>query len=139
MKKTIVFVTLIILAVSCGNSENPENNSNEIIVQNSSSSKGSDKELVKSAEEGKEIYQKSCSSCHGSKATGVDGLGKSLVNGTFVKNLGDDELVIFIKEGRDTASPDNSTGIDMPPKGGNPALKDEDIKAIVLYLRSIQE
>jgi len=27
----------------------------------------------------------------------------------------------------------------MPPKGGNPALKDEDIKAIVLYLRSIQE
>ena len=139
MKKIIILVTLIVLAISCGNTENSENNSNQVSSETSEVSKESKKEVVKSAGEGKEIYQKSCSSCHGSKATGVDGLGKSLVNGTFVKNLGDDELVIFIKEGRDTASPDNSTGIDMPPKGGNPALKDEDIKAIVLYLRSIQE
>jgi|TARA_B100001079_G_C16190543_1_gene417004 disulfide bond formation protein DsbB len=139
MKKIIILVTLIVLAISCGNTENSENNSNQVSSETSEVSKESKKEVVKSAGEGKEIYQKSCSACHGSEATGVDGLGKDLVKGAFIKSLADDELITFIKEGRDTGSPDNSTGIDMPPNGGNPALKDEDIKAIILYLRSIQE
>jgi disulfide bond formation protein DsbB len=37
------------------------------------------------------------------------------------------------------SDPLNTTGIAMPPKGGNPALTDGQIVDIVAYLRSIQK
>jgi disulfide bond formation protein DsbB len=33
--------------------------------------------------------------------------------------------------------PLNTTGIDMPGKGGNPALTDDNILAIIAYLRTL--
>ena len=65
------------------------------------------------------------------------GLGKDLTTSEFVQEQSDDELVTFIKTGRPSSDPLNTTGIDMPPKGGNPALTDDDIYNIVAYLRSI--
>ena len=44
----------------------------------------------------------------------------------------------FLIEGRPATHPDNSRGVDMPPKGGNPALTNENLQQIVVYLRSIQ-
>ena len=35
--------------------------------------------------------------------------------------------------------PDNTTGIQMPPKGGNPAMSDDDILDIIAYLRTLQD
>ena len=49
----------------------------------------------------------------------------------------DDELLTFIKTGRPIWDAENTTGIDMPPKGGNPALNDDDIVAIIAYIRSL--
>jgi len=53
--------------------------------------------------------------------------------------LSDAELVEFIKMGRSVGDPANTTGVDMPPKGGSPSLSDQDIYDIVAYLRTLEE
>jgi disulfide bond formation protein DsbB len=47
-------------------------------------------------------------------------------------------MLTFIKTGRPSGDPLNTTGVDMPPKGGNPALSDEQILDIVAYIRTLQ-
>lgn len=89
--------------------------------------------------EGGNLYQGTCSACHGEDAKGLPNLGKDLMTSEFVQNQSDEELVAFIKQGRPVSDPENTTGVDMPPKGGNPALNDEDLMAIVAYLRTIHE
>lgn len=79
-----------------------------------------------------------CAGCHGADATGVTGLGKNLVGSDFIADISDGDLAAFIKTGRPSSDPANTTGIDMPPKGGNPALNDEKIDALVAYIRSLQ-
>ncbi len=86
---------------------------------------------------GEPLYTGSCSACHAPGGVGVDGLGKPIVGSKFVASLSDQELVDFIKSGRSTSDPANTTGIDMPPKGGNPSLSDSDIADIAAYLRTI--
>ena len=81
----------------------------------------------------------SCVGCHGLDGTGLPGLGKDIVSSTFAQELNDDELLTFIKTGRSASDPLNTTGLDMPPKGGNEDLSDADIRAIVAWLRSIQK
>ncbi len=88
---------------------------------------------------GEQLYQASCAACHGMDARGIPGLGKDLRASEFVKGLSDQELLDFIKKGRDASDPANTTGVAMPPKGGNPALTDEDIMNIIAYIRSIEE
>jgi disulfide bond formation protein DsbB len=87
---------------------------------------------------GKKAYL-SCMACHGKNGTGVKNMGKDLVNSPFVAGLSDDALVDFIKKGRGPTDPGNTTKISMPPKGGNPALKDDQIRDIVAYLRSLRQ
>lgn len=88
--------------------------------------------------DGKELYSATCASCHGPDAKGLEGLGKDLTDSEFAIGLSDDDLVAFIKKGRSASDPDNTTGVDMPAKGGNPALKDDDMHAIVTYLRTLE-
>ena len=38
--------------------------------------------------------------------------------------------------GRPAYHPDNTQGVDMPPKGGNPALTDDDLLAIIAFQRT---
>jgi disulfide bond formation protein DsbB len=89
------------------------------------------------AEAGQTAYTTTCVACHGPEAKGVTGLGKDLTTSEFVATKTDDELADFVKTGRPSTDPLNTTGIDMPPKGGNPALTDDDIYNIVAFLRSI--
>jgi disulfide bond formation protein DsbB len=44
-----------------------------------------------------------------------------------------------LKKGRPASDPANTTKVDMPPKGGNPALTDQDLADIVTYVRSLQK
>ena len=87
--------------------------------------------------EGKTIYDGSCVACHADGGVGIDGLGKPLVGSEFIAGLTDSELIDFIKVGRDTSDPINTSGIAMPAKGGNPSLTDTDLEFVVAYLRSI--
>ncbi len=94
-----------------------------------------DPEAVK---RGKRAYL-SCLACHGRDGTGVKGIGKDLIHSPFSRDTPDEELVAFIKVGRGPSDPASTTGLAMPPKGGNPALKDDQIRDIVVYLRSLQQ
>ncbi|MCK6628670.1 MAG: cytochrome c [Anaerolineae bacterium] len=86
---------------------------------------------------GEQIFVSYCSPCHGPSGEGIAGLGKPLNSSEFVAGLSDAELLAFIKTGRPADDPLNTSGVAMPPKGGNPALTDEQLQAIVAYLRSI--
>ncbi len=86
---------------------------------------------------GEELFSATCAACHGADATGIAGLGPSMVDNTFIDGLSDDELLAFLIEGRPADHPDNTTGIAMPPKGGNPALSDDDLNDLIAYLRDL--
>ncbi|MCA9293184.1 MAG: c-type cytochrome [Phycisphaerales bacterium] len=88
---------------------------------------------------GHETFIAACSACHGPNAEGMEGLGKPLGTSSFVASKTDAELMAFIKTGRPIWDADNTTGVDMPPKGGNPALSDEELKTIIGYLRALHE
>jgi disulfide bond formation protein DsbB len=86
---------------------------------------------------GQATFGSLCIACHGADARGLPNLGKDLVTSEFVHGLTDQELLDFIKTGRPMWDPLNTTGVDMPPRGGNPALTDEQLLNIVAYLRSL--
>lgn len=86
---------------------------------------------------GEEIYNGLCVACHGSDAKGMPNLGKDLTVSEFFASSSDAELVAFIAKGRPAAHEDNTTGVDMPPRGGNPSLTDEDLAAVVSYVRAL--
>jgi len=88
---------------------------------------------------GKTKFEQTCSACHGMDAKGLPNLGKDLTISEFVQSNSDADLLAMVKTGRPSSHELNTTGIDMPPKGGNPALSDDDISAIIAYLRSIHE
>lgn len=91
------------------------------------------------ASAGQTKFAQTCSACHGSTAEGIQGLGKDLTTSEFVTGLTDPDLIAFIKVGRGPTDPLNTTGVAMPPKGGNPALNDDDLQNIVAYLRSLHK
>jgi disulfide bond formation protein DsbB len=91
------------------------------------------------AAKGKELFATSCVACHGPAGEGVAGLGKDMTTSEFIAGLSDTELVEFIKRGRDPGDPLNTTGVLMPPKGGNPALSDAQLMDIVAFMRTIHK
>lgn len=121
MKKTYLLLLLIVaLALAaCGGAAAPD-----------SAPKGD-------ATKGAQIYAGTCSACHGPDAKGIVGLGKDLTTSTFLDGLSDADAVAFLKTGRPSSDPLNSTGVDMPPRGGNPALTDDDLLNVVAYLRDL--
>jgi mono/diheme cytochrome c family protein len=90
------------------------------------------------ADQGQALYQKNCAICHGSGGEGRPGLGKSLRANAFVHERGTEELVAFLAGGRDAMHPLNETGVTMPPRGGNPSLRDGDLAAIAAHLRTLE-
>ena len=85
---------------------------------------------------GEKLYQQTCATCHGADGHGMPKLGKDLHNNQFTMSLTDEEMLAFVVEGRPAYHPDNTQGVDMPPRGGNPALTDEDILAIIAFQRT---
>jgi mono/diheme cytochrome c family protein len=86
---------------------------------------------------GATVYSGSCAACHGPAGEGVTDLGPALSGNAFVAARGDDEVVAFLAQGRPASDPANTTGIDMPARGGDPSLTDADLRDLVAYLRSL--
>jgi mono/diheme cytochrome c family protein len=108
-----------------------------VVIPGCQSSSESDGQAAAAKAHGQQIFTTTCATCHGTDGTGIKGLGKSLVASEFVKKASDDQLVDMLNKGRDAKDPLNSTGVAMPPKGGNAALTDKDLQDVVLYLRSL--
>jgi len=88
---------------------------------------------------GYELFVASCAACHGEGGQGMENFGLPLTTSGFVRGKSDKELITFIKMGRPMWDENNSTGLDMPPKGGNPAITDDDLQLIVDYIRAVQK
>lgn len=86
---------------------------------------------------GREIFVASCSACHGPNGEGIEGLGKPFTTSEFVTTSSDKELMTMIKMGRPVWDAANTTGLDMPSKGGNPAITDDQLSIIISYIRSV--
>lgn len=88
---------------------------------------------------GKALFAQTCAACHGPDAKGLPGLGKDMTTSAFIKSQTDPQLVEFIKKGRPATDPANTTKVDMPPKGGNPAMTDAQLADVVAYIRTLQK
>jgi disulfide bond formation protein DsbB len=89
------------------------------------------------ASAGQEIFDTTCVACHGADAKGLPGLGRDLTGNAFIAENSDDEMVAFLEVGRPADHPDNENGVQMPPKGGNPALSIDDLYDVVAYLNTL--
>ncbi len=99
---------------------------------------GGDSELAGYIANGDRLFHSVCIACHGKGGVGIPGNGKPLVRNAFIQSLDDEALLAFIKQGRSPSDPKNTTGIQMPPKGGNPAMSEDDILDVISYLRTLQ-
>jgi len=88
---------------------------------------------------GYDLFVSSCAACHGQGGQGLESLGLPLTTSGFVRGKNDKDLITFIKMGRASWDENNTTGLDMPPKGGNPAITDDQLQSIVDYLRALQK
>ena len=87
---------------------------------------------------GQAAWKTTCRACHGVAGEGIAGQGKDIRGSQFIAGKTDDQLIDFVKVGRMPFDPLNTTGIQMPPKGGNPLLKDQDLRDIVAYVRTFK-
>jgi len=88
---------------------------------------------------GESSFQTVCAACHGFNAMGIPGLGKPLIGSTFVNSQTDDHLLAFLQVGRPITDPLNTTGVQMPARGGNPNLTDDKLMEVIAYIRSLNE
>lgn len=131
-----IVLVIALVAAACGGSDDGDSgDAGETAAAETTAASG---DGGGDAAAGEEAYRSTCAACHGADAKGIDGLGKDLHSNAFVIENSDGELVAFLKVGRPASDPDNETGVDMPPKGGNPSLSDEDLQNIVAYLRTLQ-
>ena len=143
MKRLLVILALLSLLVigvtACGGDEEPT--PAPTVAPTTAAGAAPAEEVAAApagdAEQGKAIFATTCAACHGPVGEGVQGLGKDMTKSEFIAGLSDEELVAFIKVGRPISDPLNTTKVDMPPKGGNPALTDEQLTDIVAFIRSI--
>ena len=119
---TIIVITLLaaVFLAACGGSAEPTYTPEDVA-------------------QGGEFFASTCSACHGPDAKGLPNLGKDLTTSEYVRDNDDDTLQTLLKEGRPSGHELNTTGVDMPPKGGNPSLSDEDLVKIVAFMRSINQ
>jgi mono/diheme cytochrome c family protein len=94
--------------------------------------------VAQDAAKGKAAFDQYCVSCHGSSGKGDGSAGaalnpkpKDLSNKAYASGLKDDYLKKLIKEG----GPAVGKSPLMPPMGS--ALKDDDVKNVIAYVRSL--
>lgn len=85
---------------------------------------------VGAAADGKRVYEGTCIACHGADGKGAVRGIPDLTSGTLSKP--NDLLLENIEQG--FQSPGSAMA--MPPKGGNPALTEADLKAVLQYMRA---
>lgn len=89
------------------------------------------------AAKGRVIWDATCRTCHGANGEGMPNSGKPLAGSKFLAEQSDSQLLKFLKVGRAPTDPLNTTGIQMPPKGGNPLLKDQDLANVIAFVRTL--
>ena len=83
-------------------------------------------------ETGKKVYSQTCVACHGANGKGtIPGVSDfTKAEGPLTKS--DEVLIASIRDGLVTPG----KPLSMPAKGGNPSLTDEEVQAVLEYLKS---
>lgn len=136
MKQLLVIFCLTMVLAACGSGETASSTTAE---NNAPTAPPPSTEPTGDAANGEALFGQSCIACHGEGGVGIEGLGKNMTTSEFIRGMNDDEFLAFVKTGRPVGDPANTTGIDMPPKGGNPALTDAQLLDIIAYIRTLQE
>ena len=89
-------------------------------------------------EYGQMLYGNTCLACHGTRGQGMPNQGVNLRISKFIAQSTDDQLLSFLRKGREPKDPTTLVGRLMPPRGGNGSLDDTGLGDIVAYLRQLQ-
>lgn len=81
------------------------------------------------------IFKKTCATCHGADAKGMENNGPDLTASEFVRDTSAEDLLAYVQVGREV--PD---GVPMPPRGGftEDMLPDADIEKVIVYLKNMK-
>lgn len=79
------------------------------------------------------LYAQACAGCHGPA-----GAGMQLIRAEYLRERSDLEVIALIRAGRSAADPENFSGIAMPANGGQIGISDEQLAALVRYLREMR-
>ncbi len=139
-----IYIVLIILmftflAYQCGENKDKYNSAQETARQTENTDNNQAALTQDNPTEGKMYFDQTCAACHGMDAKGLPKLGRDLTTSNFVKEKSNEELLTFIEKGRAISDPLNTTGVAMPPKGGNTALTDQQILDIIAYIRTLHK
>lgn len=84
-------------------------------------------------EQGRQLYEQTCAACHGTDASGAMPGVPDLTKRRGALTKTDAELLRSLVKGMQTPG----APLAMPPRGGNPALTDSDLRATLVHLRHI--
>lgn len=90
------------------------------------------------ADAGRQLFAQNCASCHGKNGEGMLERGVNLRDSAFVHLNSNSKLLKFLHTGRRANDPGSILKLEMPPKGANPLLDDQQLADIVAYLRRLQ-
>lgn len=127
---------VLLFTVSCGSDGQDSGGGGGATKPPAVSDNGSNGGGGGDADNGHELFNASCASCHGQDAQNPP-VGKDLAHSDFIRDSSFDDVMNVVLKGRPTSDALNTTGIDMPPKGGNPALSEDDVTDIVAYLKTL--
>lgn len=83
---------------------------------------------VETADPGKQVYSSLCFSCHGTGLPGIPQLGDKAA---WADRIAQGKALLYE---RALTGFTGASGMPMPPKGGNTALSDEEVRAAVDYM-----
>jgi disulfide bond formation protein DsbB len=86
-----------------------------------------------SSEVAQTLFAQSCAGCHGPANAGLQ-----LMRPDFIRNSSELELMAMIRAGRNANAMDNYTGAAMPANGGRLAMTDDELLALVRYLKEVK-
>lgn len=142
----LVVIPPLLLALGCGPSgedgdPHPPRSARAPVPAWASGVAGSDEELAQRGadpEYGQMLYGNTCLACHGTRGQGMPNQGVNLRISKFVAGSSNDQLIKFLKKGRQPKDPASVVGRLMPPRGGSANLDDTALGDIVAFLRQLQ-
>ncbi|MCS7061393.1 MAG: disulfide oxidoreductase [Anaerolineae bacterium] len=87
---------------------------------------------------GKAVYESACVGCHGPAGEGVASI-RPITESALLRSGTDEELIQLVRMGRRVNDPHNVSGLAMPAGGGQAGMADEDILAVIAYMRVLAQ
>ena len=141
----LIVITPLVLALGCGptgDDRDPHPAKSSVASDPAWVAGGSEEQEVQRGhdpEYGQMLYGNTCLACHGTRGQGMPNQGVNLRTSKFIAACSNDQLITFLKKGREPKDPASLVGRLMPPRGGSASLDDTGLGDIVALLRQFQD